>query len=163
MAATASIGEFLDELKIDLDAITPGLDGVRVFTAPVDEKVEGGEAILLGHEAITAEWRMQGPDTIAEHYSVPCRLLCFKPGGTNIATTGKASETQVSAARDRALAILHILYDQSYTDHHASSTVEDWNITGVTIDQAPYEQGSTAGRICAVTFTIEVSAMFTPA
>ena len=163
MAATASIGDFLDELKIDLDAITPGLDGVRVFTAPVDEVTEGDEAILLGYEAITAEWTMQGPKTVAEHYTVPCRVLCFKPGATNVASTGKATETQVRAARDRALAILHILYDQSYTDHHASSTVEDWNITGVTIEQAPYEQGQTPGRICAVTFTIDVTAMFTPA
>ena len=163
MAATSTIGAFLDALKIDLDAITPGLDGVRVFTAPVDEVTEGDEAILLGYEAIPAEWRMQGPDTIAEHYTVPCRILAFKPGATNIAATGKAVETQVSAARARALAILHIVYDQSYTDHHASSTVDDWNITGVTIEQSPYEQGSTQGRICFVAFTIEVTAMFVPA
>ena len=162
MAATSSIGSFLDEFKIDLDARS-GLDGVRVFTAPVDEIVEGDEAIILGHESIAGEWTRATMTCIGERFTVPCRIISFKPGATNIASTGHATEASTTAARLRALAILEEVYDAAESDHHGSSTVQDINITGVTIEQAPYEQGSTPGRICSIGFTLTVDAMFDPA
>lgn len=156
MSASTSVGVFLDSLCERL-LERAGLRGVAVFSGPVDELSIGQEAIVFAVEPFTATflYRTLPAVEVFEEYPVEGRIWVVKAGG---------GEAAIKASRDRAIEIFSEVCAEltednvSTTSTNAALAVDDarvvtWSLTQFVID---------GGRDCRLSFTIAVSARFTP-
>jgi hypothetical protein len=157
MGAVTTLPAFLDNLRTQLLAVS-ALSGVDVFTGPVDYVAVGAEAIVFCVEPTTADfiYRTLPHLEVFEEYAVEGRIWVVKAG---------AGETVIKAARDRAAAILECVVDE-LAAHNSPTTatqaafgVDDARVTAWTLEQLAID----GGRDCRLSFTVSVTAKFTPA
>jgi hypothetical protein len=151
------VGVFLDNLITVLDAITPGLDGVALYSAAVDDLSAGTEAIVFAVEAQSTEYEYPTIPAVQawETYNVEGRIWIVKPG---------AGETVIKAARDRALALLEQVHDKLASYATTAACLAALGVDDARITSWALEQYSGDGyRDCRIAFTIAVRARFTPA
>jgi len=152
-----SLPAFLDALHDALVDRT-GLDGVNVFTCPVDPLDLGREAIEFANEVQAKPSRQaMGSTVIAEEYEVPGAIVVnrtAKPGADQINAAAKA-------ARDRTAAIL-----AEVTNELSTNDTLDGTVTDVAISDERWVQGmapeNRLGRYCRVEFRLTCKASVTP-
>lgn len=151
MGAVTTIPTFLDALRTALVA-RAGLSGVNVFTAGVDDRAAGKQAIVLAVTESVAE---------ADYPTVPM-VECFEEFGVTGWTWAQApgsGEDAIKTARDAAFDILEEVADELAGNDTMTGTVRDCRLESWRMDQLVGD----GTRDCKVTFTIRVQSNFTPA
>ena len=157
MGAVTTLPVFLDNLRTSLTALA-GMAGVQVFTGPVDHLSIGAEAVVFCVDRTEASfsYRTLPHVEVFEEYAVEGRIWVVKPGG---------GEDVIKEARDRAAALLELVVDELGAHNSPTSAtqaafgVDDARLTGWSMEQFAID----GGRDCRLTFTVAVTARFTPA
>ena len=161
MGSVTTIGTFLDAFRMALTE-RAGLANVNIYTAYVSDEDMGAESIVLSWGDPEADYDYTvgtAQDKVGEEFEVPCRIWVTRHG---------AAESDIKAARDRALALIEEVHDQlavAYTnrvDRSSALGVDTAFIDNWRLEQRMGGSGD-VGRDCRLFFTIRCKARFTPA
>jgi hypothetical protein len=143
-----TVSTFLAALRIALQA-RAGLAGVTVSTGPLGDGVGGQESIEFGHVDNTIDWHAIGRKAREENYMVDGWIFVTVYGG---------DEAAISAARDRAVALLDEVNTCLVADPSVGGVVTVAQVTAWALDQAITGQNTNA-RGAAIEFTTSVKAI----
>jgi len=157
VGAIATLPEFLDNIVAALK-LRAGLDGVNIFSGPVDDLTAGKEAIVFGVEMISAENEYMTMPQVEcwERYTVTGWTWVQKPG---------RDETVIKAARDRAFALLEELVDYlASVNTTTAATVAALGVDDARVESWRLTQFFGDGtRDCKLEYSVAVKANYTPA
>jgi hypothetical protein len=156
MADVTTVGTFLDSLREDLAGM-PELARVAVYTGPVDHLSIGQECIVFAvdPESVSYEYQTVPQLEVWESYDVVGKVWVVKAG---------SGEPVIKATRDRCLELIGHVHEELALNNtttaasQAAYGVNDSRITGWTLEQFVID----GGRDCRVSFTVHVTARFTP-
>jgi hypothetical protein len=159
MAAVWPIGDFLDNLKANLDGrMTGSLANVEVYTAPVDaeEYDDDRESVVLGLDVNTdedVEALRAGGHRNQEENIVECQLMSW-----DIVVDGETGESVAKTTRDRALLIFGEVETEIRTDYRQSLPyVKMAKISRKRLNQGVYPQADGRARACVIEFDITIT------
>jgi len=145
--STSTLPAVLTALQAALDGLS-GLDGVSVFSGPAGDS-QTLECVELGAEIPMTSEPAAMNGLRKEEYSIDGSVFSIKPG---------AGETVIQAARTRAFAMY--AYIETYLNDTPTigGTCTDSNLEQSKVKQSYLPDG----RMCAIEFTINVTAFVNP-
>ncbi len=156
MGSVSTVPGFLAAFRSALAAL-PGLSGVNIFTAPVDEVSMGKASIVLGAAPITAtyDYHTMGRVETYEEYEIDGFIWANVPG---------AGEEQIAAARTAAYGYLEQVHDYVATLTDKATVQAAVGVDHVLVSGHELEQFAGDGeRHAYLRFRLKVDAYFTPA
>src|SRR5660397_15970 len=145
--ATSAIGSVVDTLRSSM-ANLAALSAVNIFSGPVAVDEAGLECVAFGDARLGEEVAAMG-GVREETWTMDAEMRIVKPWDTD-------TETTIAAVRDRAFAILAAI--ETHINDTYTGDLPDINITAGQMTQT----FGTEGRICWLSFTLEVMTMKNP-